>query len=367
MSVEAQKKKGSRKKRGLLIAGIILLIIVGVALAVGMPWIRWYLDGSNPDTPVAAPAEGVQTNAFDFDTRTVLLNNGVEMPIYGIGTYNLTPEEAEESVYWALEAGARLIDTAHAYNNEEGVGRGIQRAIEDGIVTRDEIFVTTKLWMDDYSEEGIEERLENLNLDYIDLLLIHQPQGNYTRAWELMEQYYNDGKLRAIGLSNFSDEQFAELAAEAEVIPAVLQVETHLHNQQVAMKGFLNQYGTVLEAWFPLGGRGNTSTYLTDETVNAIADAHGKSAAQIILRWHLQDGHIAIPGSHNPDHIRENTELFDFELTDEEMAQLRALNLDEAYFSMIGQTSDDTQEKYGTESSNAQEDTEQQPETQTDH
>lgn len=348
MAVEG-KKHGSKKKKILIIVGIIVVVIIGIALAVGMPWIRWYIDGSNPGTPVEAPKDKAETNAFDFDTRTVLLNNGVEMPIYGIGTYNLTPDEAAESVYWALQDGARLIDTAHAYNNEEGVGRGIRRAIDDGIVTRDEIFVTTKLWMDDYSEEGIEERLNNLNLDYIDLLLIHQPQGNYKKAWKLMEQYYKEGKIRAIGLSNFSDEQFADLASEAEITPAVLQVETHLHNQQTAMKGFLNQYGTVLEAWFPLGGRGNTSTYLTDKTVNAIAEAHGKSAAQIILRWHLQEGHIAIPGSHNPDHIRENTELFDFELTDEEMEQLRALNKDEAYFPMIGQTSDDTQNKYGTE------------------
>lgn len=229
----------------------------------------------------------MHTNEFDFEKRTVRLNNGIEMPIYGIGTYNLTPEEAEESVYWALESVARLIDTASAYNNEDGVGRGIQRAIDDGIVTREEIFVTTKLWTDGYSAEGINQALERLGLDYIDLLLIHQPMGSYMECYRVMEQAYKDGKLRAIGLSNFSDEQFSEVAAEAEILPAVLQVETHLHNQQVAMKGFLDQYGTVIEAWYPLGGRGNTQTYLTDETVNAIADAHGKSAAQIILRWHL--------------------------------------------------------------------------------
>lgn len=326
---------------------ILVVLVVLLIVAAHSPVGRYLLEGLSPGTPVAAPTEDMHTNEFDFETKTVLLNNGVEMPIYGIGTYNLTPEEAEESVYWALEAGARLIDTAKAYGNEDGVGRGIQKAIDDGIVTREEIFVTTKLWTDDYSEAGIEGALERLGLDYIDLLLIHQPMGDYTEAWKLMEQAYKDGKLRAIGLSNFSDEQFAALAADAEVLPAVLQVETHLHNQQVAMKGFLDQYGTVLEAWYPLGGRGNTETYLTDETVNAIADAHGKSAAQVILRWHLQDGHIAIPGSHNPDHIKENTELFDFELTDEEMEQLRSLNMDKAYFPMVGQTSDDTNEKYG--------------------
>ena len=334
----------TKKKK--IVLGVIAGILVAAALAfyfIAWPWIR----GANPGTPVAAPTENVHTNVFDFEKKTVLLNSGYEMPIYGIGTYALTPEEAEESVYWAIEAGARLIDTAHAYGNEDGVGRGIARAISDGLVTREELFVTTKLWTDGYSEAGIDLALSNLNLDYVDLILLHQPVGNYDAGYRALEQAVKDGKVRSIGLSNFSDEQFSKLAANAEIIPAVLQLETHLHNQQVAMKGFLDQYGTVLEAWYPLGGRGNTQTYLTDETVNRIADAHGKSAAQIILRWHLQDGHVAIPGSHNPDHIRENTELFDFELSDEEMAELRSLNLDQAYFSTIGQTSDDTKQKYG--------------------
>lgn len=335
------------KKRTKILIVVVAVIVIALIIIANSDVGQYVLNGINPKTPVSAPVENLHTNEFDFETKTVLLNNGVEMPIYGIGTYNLTPQEAEESVYWALSDGARLIDTAHAYGNEDGVGRGIQKAIDDGIVTRDEIFVTTKLWTDDYSEEAIDAALDRLGLEYIDLLLIHQPMGDYTSAWKLMEQAYKEGKLRAIGLSNFSDEQFAAIAADAEVLPAVLQVETHLHNQQVAMKGFLDQYGTVLEAWYPLGGRGNTETYLTDETVNAIADAHGKSAAQVILRWHLQDGHIAIPGSHNPDHIKENTELFDFELTDDEMQQLRSLNMDKAYFPMIGQTSDDTNKKYG--------------------
>lgn len=329
----------------IILAAVLILLIIAGFIAY-RSFFSLFFGGRNPGAPVAPPTEGLHTNAFDFETRTVTLNNGVEMPIYGIGTYALSVEEAEESVYWALQAGARLIDTAHAYNNEVGVGRGIQRAIDDGIVTREEIFVTTKLWPDNYNAEGIELALNNLGLDYIDLLLLHQPMGDYRGGYRAMEQAYRDGKLRAIGLSNFSDEQFAAMAAEMDILPAVLQVETHLHNQQVAMKGFLDQYGTVLEAWYPLGGRGNTQTYLLDATVNAIAEAHGKSAAQIILRWHLQDGHVAIPGSHNPDHIRENTELFDFELSDEEMAQLRALNLDQAYFDYIGQTSEASRERF---------------------
>lgn len=335
------------RRKVLIGAGVVAagaLVAGGVAAA---PWIRWYLDGSHPHTPVAAPENGTATNPFDFETKTVLLNNGVSMPINGLGTYYLSPDEAAESVYWALADGARLIDTAHAYNNEEGVGRGIRRAIADGIVTREEIFVTSKLWMSDFGESGVQDALDRLGLDYLDLLLIHQPQGNYEQAWRYMEQAYKAGMLRAIGLSNFSDDQFAALAAKAEVVPAVLQVETHLHNQQHAMQGFLNQYGTVLEAWFPLGGRGNTDTYLNDATVNEIAQAHSVSPAQVILRWHLQEGHIAIPGSHNADHIRDDIDLYAFELSDEEMSQLRALNQDKAYFSMIGQTSSDTKEKYG--------------------
>ena len=302
---------------------------------------RYLNDGNN-----AAATGQRHTNAFDFEKKTVLLNSGYEMPIIGIGTFTLSDEQAEQSVYWALEAGARLIDTAAAYNNETGVGRGIQRAIEDGIVTREEIFVTTKLWPSNYNAAGIDHALETLGLDYIDLMLLHQPAGDYMGGYTAMEQAVSDGKLRSIGLSNFSDTQFAEVADQATILPAVHQVETHLHNQQTAMRGFLDQYGTVLEAWFPLGGRGNTQIFLNDPTVLSIAEAHNKSAAQIILRWHLQDGHIAIPGSSNQSHIQENVELFDFELTIEEMANLRALNENSAFFPGMGATSEETQEMF---------------------
>ena len=291
----------------------------------------------------AASAEETNTNAFDFEKKTVLLNNGIEMPIIGIGTFTLTDEQAADSVYWALQAGARLIDTAAAYRNEHGVGVGIQRAIDEGIVTREEIFVTTKLWPADYTAAAIDRALENLGLDYIDLMLLHQPAGDYIGGYKAMEEALDEGKLRAIGLSNFSDTQFAEVVEQCDVLPAVHQVETHLHNQQKAMMGFLHQYGTVIEAWFPLGGRGNTQVFLNDETVVDIAEDHGKSSAQIILRWHLQAGHIAIPGSNNPDHIKENVELFDFELTDEEMSRLSALDEGVGFFPGLGTTSEETQ------------------------
>ncbi|MBQ7549883.1 MAG: aldo/keto reductase [Clostridia bacterium] len=301
-----------------------------------------------PNAPAAPPesAGGVKTNAFDLEKGTVLLNSGYEMPVVGIGTFMLTEEQAENSVYWALKAGTRLIDTAAAYNNEAGVGRGIQRAIDEGICTREEIFVTTKLWPSNYNERGVDRALETLGLNYIDLMLLHQPAGDYMGGYAALEKAVSDGKLRSIGLSNFSDEQFAEVAASATILPAVHQVETHIFNQHTAMRGFLNQYGTVLEAWFPLGGRGHTQEHLGNETITAIAEAHGVSAAQIIIRWHIQDGHIAIPGSSNEAHIIEDHNVFSFELTDEEMQAIRALNTDTAYYPGMGATSEETQAQF---------------------
>lgn len=258
------------------------------------------------------------------------------MPILGIGTFTLTNEQAADSVYWALGDGYHLIDTASAYGNEVGVGQGIQRAISEGLVSREDIFVTTKLWPNNYNMDGIDAALERLNLDYIDLLLLHQPMGDYIGGYQAMEQAVAEGKVRAIGVSNFTQAQFDEIMAVATIPPAINQVETHPYNQQNAMIRYLDQYGTVIEAWFPLGGRGHTQELFANETITAIAAAHGKSSAQIILRWHLQAGHIAIPGSNNPDHILENISIFDFALTDEEMAQMAALDTNSPYFGGFG-------------------------------
>lgn len=265
---------------------------------------------------------------FNLETRTVLLNNGMEMPILGLGTYALTPEQAENSVYHALQDGYRLIDTANAYMNERGVGRGIQRAIDEGIVTREDVFLTTKLWVSEYERvaESIDETLARLNLDYIDLLLLHQPYGSYAEAYPQLEQAVKDGKVRAIGLSNFYGDRFEEVMSVATIPPAVLQVETNPLNQQIDTKEFIAEYGTRIEAWSPLGGRGNTDDLFNNETIAEIAEAHHKSVVQVILRWHMQTGNIAIPGSTNPDHIQENIEIFDFELTSEEMEQINALD-----------------------------------------
>ena len=270
---------------------------------------------------------------FDLDAGTVTLNNGVSMPILGIGTFALSDSEAEESVYWALRDGYRLIDTARIYGDEAGVGRAIRRAIDEGFVTREEIFVTTKMWTSDYDngDAAINASLERLGLDYIDLMILHHSQPeNDVAAYKAMEQAVADGRLKAIGLSNYYDpDDFDRMVNSTSILPAVLQNETHPYYQSADMKEHIAQYGTVLESWFPLGGRGNTQTLFNDPVISAIAAAHGKTSAQVILRWHLQDGHIAIPGSHNEKHIQENFNIFDFELTPDEMMQIAALDKNE--------------------------------------
>lgn len=270
---------------------------------------------------------------FDLDAGTVMLNNGVSMPILGIGTFSLSDSEAEESVYWALRDGYRLIDTARIYGDEAGVGRGIRRAIDEDLVTREEIFVTTKMWTSDYDngDAAINASLERLGLDYIDLMILHHSQPeNDVAAYKAMEQAVTDGRLKAIGLSNYYDpDDFDRMVNSTSILPAVLQNETHPYHQSTDMKEHIAQYGTVLESWFPLGGRGNTQALFNDPVISAIAAAHGKTSAQVILRWHLQDGHIAIPGSHNEKHIQENFDIFDFELTQDEMAQIAALDKNE--------------------------------------
>lgn len=278
-----------------------------------------------------------ETGVFDLETGTVLLNSGYEMPIIGLGCFRLSDSECENSVYHALLYGGRLIDTARIYGNEAAVGRAIQRAIDEGICTREEIFVTTKMWTDDFDDgdAAVDASLERLGLDYIDLMILHHSQpGNDVEAYQAMERAVEDGKLRSIGLSNFYEpEDFDRLVNATTIAPALLQNETHLYHQSTEMKEHIAQYGTVMESWFPLGGRGQTQILFNDETVVAIAEAHGKTSAQIILRWHLQAGNIAIPGSSNPDHILENLSIFDFELSAEEMAQLTALDKNERFAS----------------------------------
>ena len=257
----------------------------------------------------------------------IKLNNGVEMPMAGIGTFLLSPDEAEASVVSALENGYRLIDTANAYVNEKAVGRGMRKSCVD----RKEIFLETKLWPSFYEQEdAVEKTLERLNTDYIDLLLIHQPAGNYIAGYRLMEKAYKEGKVRAIGLSNFTKEQIQEILNICEIKPSVLQTEIHPYSQEKELKDFLSKEDIAIQAWYPLG-HGDKALF-QEEVFTRLAKKYHKSNAQIILRWHLQEGNIVIPGSKNPDHIRDNFDLFDFVLDDDEMADIAALNKDKRYY-----------------------------------
>lgn len=255
------------------------------------------------------------------------MNNGVNMPMAGIGTFLLSPDEAEASCLSALKGGYQLIDTANAYVNEKAVGRAMKKS---GIA-REEIFLETKLWPAFYEQpDAVEKTLERLDTDYIDLLLIHQPAGNYVAGYRLMEKAYKEGKVRAIGLSNFNREQIQEILAVCEVKPSVLQTELHPYHQEPHLKAFLKENGMVAQAWYPLGH--GDKALLEEPVFAALGEKYGKSAAQIILRWHIQSGNIVIPGSKNPEHIKANFDLFDFELTAEEMASIAALNKNVRYY-----------------------------------
>ena len=255
------------------------------------------------------------------------LNNGVKMPMAGIGTFLLEPDDAEKSVINALNDGYRLIDTANAYMNEKACGRAMKKS---GI-QREEIFLETKIWPSFYEQEdAVDRTLKRLDTDYIDLLLIHQPAGNYIAGYRLMEKAYKEGKVRAIGLSNFTAEQVKEILDVCEVKPAVLQTEVHPYSQEKELKEFLAKENIYIQAWYPLG---HGDAGLLNEAVFAeLGQKYGKSAAQIILRWHIQAGNIVIPGSKNPAHIKDNFALFDFELTDEEMSEIAALDQQKRYY-----------------------------------
>mgnify|MGYP000558084854 FL=1 len=255
------------------------------------------------------------------------LNNGIKMPMAGIGTFLLTPDEAEASVLSALQCGYRLIDTANAYVNEKAVGRAMRKS---GI-PRDEIFLETKLWPSFYEQpDAVDKTLARLDTPYIDLLLIHQPAGNYVAGYRLMEKAYKEGKVRAIGLSNFTPEQVQEILDICEVKPAVLQTEVHPYSQEKELKAFLDKEGIVIQAWYPLGH--GDKALIQEPLFTEFGKKYGKSNAQIILRWHIQAGNIVIPGSKNPAHIKDNFNLFDFALTDDEMAKITALDKQKRYY-----------------------------------
>lgn len=285
--------------------------------------VEWIESLEFPESEVRTVGE------FDFETKTVLLNSGYEMPIMGLGTYSLTDEECAVSIAALLEAGGRLIDTAYMYGNEAAVGQ----AIRDSDVPREEIFVITKLYPNQYSyaADAIDEALEKMGLDYIDMILLHHPGDGDVEAYLALEQAVADGKVHSIGLSNWYVEELEEFLPQVNITPALVQNEIHPYYQENDVIPYIQSLGIVVQGWYPLGGRGYTSELLNDETITAIAESHGISSAQVILRWNLQKGVVVIPGSSDPDHIRENLNLFGFELTDEEMEQINALDRNEKH------------------------------------
>ena len=263
----------------------------------------------------------------------ITLNDGNKIPQFGLGVFQISGDEkTKEACLEAFKLGYRHVDTAHAYQNERGVGQ----AVKESGLPREEIWITTKLWPSEYGEgktaKAIDKMLERLQTDHIDLLLLHQQFGDYLGAWKDMEKAVAEGKVKSIGLSNFESERLEEVLAAATIKPSVLQVECHPYYQQNDLKKRIAPFNTVIESWYPLG---HGDAALIEEAVfTKLAEKYGKTNAQIILRWHIQEGIIVFPKSSNPVHIKENIDIFDFELTEEEMNEIRQLDKGFRYFTM---------------------------------
>lgn len=255
------------------------------------------------------------------------LNNGVEIPSIGIGTFTLSPKDAESSVYEALKMGYQLVDTANAYVNERAVGR----AIKASGVKREDIFVSTKLWPTEYTNpNAVDETLERLGLDYIDLLFLHQPTGNYMEGYRQLEKAYREGKIKSIGISNFEGHFIEEILTNCEIEPQVIQVECHPYYPQIDLRKITEPRNIKIMSWYPLG-HGDKSL-MEESIITELAKKYHKRNAQVILRWHIQMGFIVIPGSKNKEHIKANADIFDFELTSEEMNKIASLNKGVRYY-----------------------------------
>ena len=263
----------------------------------------------------------------------ITLNDGNKIPQFGLGVYQVPEGEATiNAVKTALEMGVRHIDTAHAYQNERSVGK----AVKESGIPREEVWITTKLWPSEYGEgktsDAIDKMLKRLDTDYIDLLLLHQQFGDYIGAYKDMQKAVNDGRVKSIGLSNFESERLEEVLNMAEIYPSVLQVECHPYYQQNELKKRVEKFGTVIESWYPIGH--GDKNLINEPLFTKLAQKYGKTNVQIILRWHIQEGTIVFPRSTNPVHIKENFEIFDFELTEDEMNEIRKLDSGKRFFNM---------------------------------
>ncbi len=260
---------------------------------------------------------------------TIRLSSGYNMPIVGLGTYSLTGDVCVNSVKSAIGLGFRKIDTAHIYGNEAEVGRGVR---ESG-VPREEIFVATKIYPNQYSdpEKAIQKCIDKLNIGYVDLMLLHHPGANDVKAYKAMEKFVREGKIRSLGVSCFYIKEIDDFIKQVDIKPVLVQNEVHPYYQDLDVVPHIQSLGIAVEAWYPLGGRGHQKELLNDPVLTEIAQNHGKSVAQVILRWDLQRGVVVIPGSSNPAHMEENISIFDFNLSDEEMAQIEALNRNEKH------------------------------------
>ena len=259
--------------------------------------------------------------------ETIKLNNGIECPVIGIGTFMLKPSDAQNSVREALKMGYSLVDTANAYVNERAVGRGIK---ESGL-KREEVFISTKLWPSEYeNENAVDETLERLGIDYVDLLYIHQPAGNWLAGYRQLENAYKEGKAKSIGISNFEGKYIDELQHKWEIAPQFIQVEAHPYFTQKELRKTLDKYGIKLMSWYPLGH--GDKGMMKEPIFVKLGEKYGKSPAQIILRWHTQMGFVVIPGSKNVAHIKDNLNILDFTLTDDEMAEIAKLDKNKRYY-----------------------------------
>ena len=264
--------------------------------------------------------------------ETYPLNNGMEIPKVGLGTYRIAPDDCEKTVSAAIQSGYRLIDTANVYMNERAVGRGVKNSG----VARDEILIASKIWPTEYkykkAGKAIDATLSRLGVDTLDLLILHQPFGRVNEAWRAAEEAVKAGKVRLLGVSNFDEDDLEKLNTYCTIKPILDQVECHPYCQRRTLGGYLKEHGILLESWYPLGS--GSAGLFAEQAVSALSEKYKKSPAQIILRWHVEEGYLPIPGTKNPTHAAENADIFDFSLTEEELSSLRALDRNERFFKM---------------------------------